>query len=224
MYFVLSLWGPDIPIRHQRTSGDEGRLASPVSWRKLCTWTHHKDYSQRPTRKFCTCVRGNTSPYQQVAVVYIHHSKRDTRRPMAVDIYKHEMKQHLPTILTPLSLRRFCNITTSNREYLKMMNDQMRWSWKMIFVCVPSWRSHCFAHFNFSSLAPILLELNSQSEWFHSPTASVPDSTCWISWKTADKGRLVQTVRDTPQKLRLLTDARLSPSADCQPGVPGPFP
>ena len=69
-------------------------------------------------RMFCACVRGNNSPYQQVAEVCIRHSKRDTGRPRTADIYKHETKQRLSTILTQLSLRRFHNIATSNREYV----------------------------------------------------------------------------------------------------------
>ena len=60
-------------------------------------------------RTFCACVRGNNSPYQQVAVVCICYSKRDTGRPRTADIYKHETKR-LPAILTQLSLRPFRNI------------------------------------------------------------------------------------------------------------------
>lgn len=35
---------------------------------------------------FCTCIRWNNSPNQQVAVACIHHSKRDTGRPRTADM------------------------------------------------------------------------------------------------------------------------------------------
>ena len=43
-------------------------------------------------RTFCSCVRGNNSPHQQVAVVCIRHSKRETRRPKTAAIQAVVMK------------------------------------------------------------------------------------------------------------------------------------
>ena len=68
----------------------------------------------------------NNSPYQQVAVVCILHSKRDTGRLKTADIYKHENKTEFAYHFIPLSLRWFRYIATSNQEYVKMMNDQIR--------------------------------------------------------------------------------------------------
>lgn len=48
-------------------------LTSPASGSKSCTWTHHE--GSQLAHKFCVCVRGNNCLYQQVAVVYIYHSK-----------------------------------------------------------------------------------------------------------------------------------------------------
>ena len=78
------------PTSKNYCSSDEGRLlrrlASPLSWLESCKHTAKITADGQSARTFCVCVRGNNSPPQQVAVVCIRHSKRETGRPMTADI------------------------------------------------------------------------------------------------------------------------------------------
>lgn len=76
--------------------------------------------------------------------------------------------------------------------------------------------------------APLLhvcAQLNSQSEWFLSPTGSATNSICSVSRKADDKGQLVSMVWDTVQKLghRRSLMAPTSVTTDSYLGVSEPY-
>ncbi len=116
---------------------------------KSCAWTHQKDYSQRLTSTmFSTYMRGNNSPYQQVAVVCIHHSKRKTERAWTADIptiNKAVLAYHFYTNLTR---HRWISVFLtssfapfSSVHWLAKLNSQSKWSLSDS-TCTTSWKIH----------------------------------------------------------------------------------
>lgn len=95
----------DTVHQYHKTIGDKGRLVhhlrSPLSGPKSCTWTHQQANCQL-FYMYCTCVRGNKCPHQQMVIVCIHHSIAESGKPKAADT-----KQHLLTIFTPQTISSF---------------------------------------------------------------------------------------------------------------------
>ena len=165
-------------------------------------------------RMFCTSMRWNYSSHQQVAVVCIRHSKKETRRPRTADIQAVVMiltwnkalfadhfhtTHHLASFQMTMSLSKYpCVGTIRWDEDIKREEPSVRVLLTLL-VCLLSSLPFLFSGTD---------SLNSQSEWFLSPTGSAADSTCWIGRKTSDTGRLEPTVQDTQQKLgrETLTD------------------
>ena len=168
---------------------------------------------------FCACARGNNSPHQQVAVVCIRHSKRETRRQrMAVDIQavvmmrawnKAALADHFHTTLT----HRLASFQMAMSMWKYLCIGTIRWDedkkWEEFsgFSTFRTLLVGLLSSLSFLFLCTDSFKLNGQSEWFLSLTSSAADSTCWI-----DMGRLEPRVRDTPQKLgqQTLTDGRRS--------------
>ena len=164
------------------------------------------------------------TPHQQAAVVCIRHSKRETRRPRTADIQavvmirtwnKAMVADHFLTTLT----HHLASFQTAMSLWKYPCVGMIRWDedekWEEPSVFLLSTLLVLLSSRPFLFLCADLFKLNSQSERFLPPTGSAANSTCWISQKNSDTGRLEPTVRDTPQKLgrQMLTDGQ--PSAWC---------
>ncbi len=100
--------GRDTPRRLQRTSGDESRrcccLASAASDQKTARkHTAQTTADGKLTRAFCACVRVINCLYQQLSIIYICHSKGETK----TKIYEIKTNQRLLTILNITNVDNF---------------------------------------------------------------------------------------------------------------------
>ena len=125
------------------------------------------------------CMRWNNSPYQQVAVVCIHHSKREIGRPRMADIQavvlirtwnKAAFADHFQTTLTHhlASLQMTMWLWKYPCIVVFRSDEDEKWEEPSVFSLLTFYSLACFPHVRFSSRALIRLSRTAnQSDFSH---------------------------------------------------------